>query len=83
MEMMKKIFKPLIKRLIKSSMARVMKYATLSRTGRHLFDQMLQAAMLHTRRVMHNGIELVFTVLNSLSLARVDSFSTKEPETLE
>jgi hypothetical protein len=44
--------------LIKSSMARVMKYATLSRTGCHLFDQMLQAAMLHTRRVMHNGIEI-------------------------
>ena len=64
-------------------MALLVKIATQSRTGHYLFDQMLQAAMRHTRRVMHNDIELVFTVPNSLSLARVDSFSTKEPETLE
>jgi FkbM family methyltransferase len=39
--------------------------------------------MTRTRRVTHDGVSLVFATPNALNRYRADSFSSKEPETLE
>ena len=39
--------------------------------------------MNQTKVIDHSGVKLIFAVPNSLSNYRADSFSTKEPETLE
>ena len=36
-----------------------------------------------TKSVYHHDVELIFTVPNDLNRFRIDTFSTKEPETLE
>ena len=39
--------------------------------------------MNQTKVIVHSGVKLIFAVPNNLSNYRADSFSTKEPETLE
>jgi len=39
--------------------------------------------MGRTQKVVHGGCKLIFAIPNALSKYRADSFSTKEPETLE
>ena len=51
--------------------------------GRHLYGQIVNNAMNRTQTVTHGGLNLTFSVPNALSKFRADSFSTKEPETLE
>jgi FkbM family methyltransferase len=51
--------------------------------GRYLFERVLGNAMGRTRTVVHAGTRLEFAVPNSLNRYRVDTFATKEPETLE
>jgi FkbM family methyltransferase len=51
--------------------------------GRHLYGQVINNAMSRTQNVTHGGSKLVFAIPNALSKYRADSFSTKEPETLE
>ena len=60
-------------------------FALLSKTkiGGFAFEQILNSAMDATQSLTHNQTHLVFSVPNSLNRFRVDSFSTKEPETLE
>jgi FkbM family methyltransferase len=55
----------------------------VNRLGRVLSDQIVEAAMSATRTVSHHGTELAFCVPNGLNRIRVETFSTKEPETLE
>lgn len=61
----------------------VVKLAACSRGGRRIIDLMLDTVMQRTQTVMHDGVKLIFAVPNDMALARADSFSTKEPETLE
>jgi len=60
-------------------------FALLSKTkiGGYAFEQILNLAMDATQSLTHNQTQLVFSVPNSLNRFRIDSFSTKEPETLE
>jgi FkbM family methyltransferase len=51
--------------------------------GRHLHGQVVSEVMGRTQHVMHHGVSLVFSIPNTLSRFRADTFSTKEPETLE
>lgn len=80
--MVKKL-KMLVRRLFRITTVFVVDVVTTSRYGRYLFDQFLDVVMSRTRKVKHNGVELVFAVPNGVSWARADSFSVKEPETLE
>jgi FkbM family methyltransferase len=54
-----------------------------TRLGRAFCDQLFEASFARTLGVNHRGTELLFAVPNRLSLARAQTFSTKEPETLE
>lgn len=51
--------------------------------GRYVYDQIVSNAMIRTQTVNHQGVCLTFAIPNSLNKYRADTFSTKEPETLE
>jgi FkbM family methyltransferase len=54
-----------------------------TRIGGVLVEQIADVSMSRTRTISHRGTTLVFTAPNGLSRFRADSFSTKEPETLD
>ncbi len=76
---MKKLIKAGIKQLIDWSVALMGK--TLP--GRYIYARIVGDAMNRTRTASHQGTSLSFAVPNALNQYRVDTFSTKEPETLE
>lgn len=51
--------------------------------GQYAYDQLIYSVMGQTQEVDHCGLKLTFSIPNALNKYRVDSFSTKEPETLE
>ncbi|MDB4877477.1 MAG: Methyltransferase [Gemmatimonadetes bacterium] len=51
--------------------------------GRYLYAQIVGAAMQRTEAVEHHGVGLSFAVPNAQNKFRVDTFSEKEPETLD
>ncbi len=77
----------MIKRSIKKALTAASKVAVKSAAttvpGRFALDQFLASAMGRVQTVSHQGNALTFSVPNSLNLFRVDTFSTKEPETLD
>ena len=54
-----------------------------SKPGRFLQNELVNNSMKVHKIVHHNGCSLIFTTPNKLNYFRADSFSTKEPETLE
>jgi FkbM family methyltransferase len=72
-----------MKRLIKATLGRMVSLAGRTVTGRYLFDEVLSSMSSHTRSVHHQGIGLTFAVPNRLNQFRIETFATKEPETLE
>lgn len=76
---LKKLIKAGIKKLIDWSVA------VLGKTlpGRYVYAQIVGGAMSRTQTIDHQGTCLSFAVPNALNQYRVDTFSTKEPETLE
>ncbi len=68
-----------IKRLIDFCLNALSKTAT----GRYIHRHLIEQAMSKTRLVRHADVTLSFVVPNLLNEYRVDSFSSKEPETLE
>jgi FkbM family methyltransferase len=54
-----------------------------TKLGRHFYGLIVSNAMNRTQQVSHRGSCLIFAVPNALSKFRADSFSSKEPETLE
>jgi len=51
--------------------------------GRYVFGQVVTNLVNQTATVTHNGVTLEFSTPNALNLIRVNTFSSKEPETLE
>lgn len=51
--------------------------------GRYVYGQIVDRAMGRTQQVTHHGLNLLFSIPNAQSKSRADTFSTKEPETLE
>ena len=51
--------------------------------GRYVYGQIINSAMGRTQQVTHNGLKMVFSIPNALNMFRADTFSTKEPETLD
>ncbi len=76
---LKKIIKIGVKRLVNLLVSLMGK----SRIGRYLYAQIVDNAMGLTRKVEYRGLNLIFSIPNALNKYRVDTFSTKEPETLE
>jgi FkbM family methyltransferase len=75
--------KKTIKKLIKSAISTALDIAVKTEFGRYLFEQVLSTALNRTSTVKHKGMSLTFAVPNSMNHFRVETFSTKEPETLE
>jgi len=73
--MMKNFLKATLKLLITS----------ISKTALGMYAQQIIVNNVMGRRkeFIHNGLRLEFVIPNRLTLYRVDSFATKEPETLE
>lgn len=76
---MLKSIKQIVKRILFSTVNLLGK----TKIGSYIFDQILNTAMQATQSITHRQIYLSFSVPNQLNRFRVDSFSTKEPETLE
>lgn len=76
---MKALFKAGITALANTAIAILVKL----KVSRYFLDRFLSAAMNRTVQVSHLGMDMVFAVPNSLNQFRIDTFSTKEPETLE
>ncbi len=51
--------------------------------GRYALGQVIYTIMSRTQSVRHNNVSLNFAIPNALNMYRADTFSTKEPETLE
>lgn len=72
-----------IKNLVKSAIRSLVTIFSQSGVGRFVLEQILNTAMSRNRSLSHNGTQLNFVVPNGINNFRVDTFSTKEPETLE
>lgn len=75
--------KAAIKKVLKSGIRFAVNVAMQSTIGRYSIDQVLDLALSRSKTVQHQGLALTFAVPNKINLFRVDSFSIKEPETLE
>lgn len=51
--------------------------------GRYLYAQIIDNAMGRTQKVEYQGLNLTLSIPNAVNSYRADTFSTKEPETLE
>lgn len=76
---MKKLIKAGIKQLIDRSVALMGKTIP----GRYVYARIVGDSMNRILMANHQGTSLSFAVPNALNQYRVDTFSTKEPETLE
>jgi FkbM family methyltransferase len=76
---LKASIKAKIKRVIDLSVA----FMGMTSVGRYVYKQIISNAMEQTQRVEHQGLNLIFSVPNAVNKFRVDSFATKEPETLQ
>ncbi len=54
-----------------------------TRVGRYVYMDVVNFVIERKQTVAHNGVQLTFSVPNTLNVYRADSFSTKEPETLK
>ena len=64
-------------------MVGITKLLVKNRLGRYAIDQFLNSTMSSHKIVRHGSTEIAFVVPNSLNLFRANTFSTKEPETIE
>ena len=72
-----------IKLLAKKTILNIFVLLSKTKIGGYAYEQILNLAMDSTQSLTHNQTQLVFSAPNSLNRYRIDSFSTKEPETLE
>ena len=76
---MRTAIKKAVKQLIDLSVVALGKLAV----GRYLYSQIIHSAVNRVGKVEHQGLKLVFSTANALNKYRVDTFSSKEPETLQ
>jgi len=74
-----KIIKAGLKRLIDLSVSLLDKTII----GRYLYARIFDSVVGRTQKVEYRGLNLIFSIPNALNRYRADTFSTKEPETLE
>lgn len=72
-----------IKQSIRAFLAACSRGLRRTRPGAFVFEIIVNTAMETTQTLVHQQTTLTFAVPNKLNCFRVQSFSTKEPETLE
>ena len=75
--------KPIIKAGLKRMIYWLVGFMGKTSAGRYLYAQIIDNAMGRTQKVEHQGLNLTFSIPNTVNSYRADTFSTKEPETLE
>jgi len=73
----------IVKQAVKRSIGWSVDLMARSKVGRYLYEQIVRQSMGRTARVNHRGMDLLFAVPNMISRYRAETFSSKEPETLE
>jgi len=76
---LKRAIKNALKQIIDLSIAGLGQRAI----GRYLYGRIIQSSMHRVAEVEHNGSKLTFSTANALNKYRADTFSIKEPETLQ
>ena len=76
---MKKIIKLILKIFAKS----IVTFSSKINAGRYFIDKLCNAILHEKKTIKHNDLEFKFYVPNRLNFFRINTFSTKEPETLE
>ena len=76
---MKKILKFIIKVFAKS----LINFLSKINVGRYFIDKLTDQILSKKKTIKHEDLEFSFYVPNRLNFFRVDTFSSKEPETLE
>jgi FkbM family methyltransferase len=76
---MLKILKSLIRKLIITLVQLLSKFSV----GKYIYSLILNNAMNRVQKVSHESLSFYFSTPNVLNQYRADTFSTKEPETLE
>jgi len=72
-----------LKNVIKKAIGYLTHQALTTKYGRYILDETLIAATSKLKTVTYKSSKLSFYVPNALNRFRVDTFSVKEPETLE
>jgi len=72
-----------IRTLLKSISSLLVNVTVTTGIGRYFLDQILSSVMSRTCSVRHQGLDLTFAIPNIVNYVRINTFSTKEPETLE
>lgn len=72
-----------IKNVIKKAIKNLTHSFSSTRVGELVNEIIISDVMSRVQEVTHQGTRMKFTVPNALNRFRVNSFSTKEPETLE
>ena len=75
---MKKIIKLIIKLFAKN----IIKFLAKFSAGRYFLEHLAKKIFNQKKTIIHNGLNLSFFIPNRLNLFRVNTFITKEPETL-
>ena len=75
--------KQFLKNTIKKTILKLTTLLSSTKVGRLVNEVIVNDVMNRVQEMEHNGIRMKFTVPNSLNRFRVESFSTKEPETLK
>jgi FkbM family methyltransferase len=73
----------LIKSMFKKTINLLVSCIGKTSVGRYIFSQVVTCLINQTKTVTHNGTALKFSTPNTLNLIRVNTFSSKEPETLD
>lgn len=72
-----------IKKLVKTGIRFIVNLASKTQIGEYFETLLVNSAMERVVRVSHEGMSLRFSAPNALSKYRYETFSSKEPETLE
>ena len=75
--------KQFLKNTIKKIIQKLTTLLSSTKVGRLVNEVIVNDVMTRVQEMEHNGIRMKFTVPNLLNHFRVESFSTKEPETLK
>ena len=76
---MKKLIKEIIKQIISLMFMLLGRF----KVGQFIYEQFIDVIIKRTELVEHKGTKLVLSTPNGLTRYRADSFSSKEPETLD
>jgi len=72
-----------IKIIIKKAVIKLTAIFSNTKLGKIINEQIIVDVMSQEKKAIHNGYEMSFCVPNQLNHFRIDTFSEKEPETLE